>query len=80
MDDQRVEGRPALGGEDRRDRAVVAGVGAEAVDGLGREGDERARAQQPGRGGDAARAVGKPDGVLGAIGVRARLVAPGTPA
>ena len=39
-----LNARPALGGEDARDRAVVAGVAAEAVDGLGREGDQLARA------------------------------------
>ena len=43
---------PALGLEDRRDRALVGGVAAQAVDRLGREGDELAVAQQPRRLGD----------------------------
>ena len=50
--DQRIELRPALGLEDRRDRALVGGVAAQAVDRLGREGDELALAQQPRRLGD----------------------------
>ena len=37
--------RPALGGKDRRHRAAVAGVGAQAVHGLGGKGDEGAAAQ-----------------------------------
>ena len=40
--DQRIERGPALGGIEPRDRLAVAGVGAEPVDGLGREGDEAA--------------------------------------
>jgi len=35
MDDQRVEVRPALGCEDRRDRRFAVGARGEAVDGLG---------------------------------------------
>ena len=50
--DQRIEPRPSLGLEDRRDRALVGGVGAQAIDRLGREGDEVAAAQQPCRLGD----------------------------
>ena len=46
VDDQRVEPRPALGREDRGDRAVVGRERAEAVDGLGRKGDQPARAQR----------------------------------
>ena len=42
VQDQRVEGRAVLGGEDAGDGAVVGRVGAEAVDGFGREGDEAA--------------------------------------
>jgi hypothetical protein len=41
--------RAALGGEDLRHGGIIAGVGAEAIDGLGREGDEAALAQH-GRG------------------------------
>ena len=37
MRDQRIEARPALGGIEPRDRRAVGGVGAEAVDRLGRE-------------------------------------------
>jgi hypothetical protein len=42
MDDQRIEARPALGGEDLGDCFVPRCVGAKPVDGLGREGDELA--------------------------------------
>ena len=42
MGDQRIECRPALGLVEARDGAAVGGVGAEAVDGLGRKGDEPA--------------------------------------
>ena len=52
MRDQRVEARPPLGGVDPGDRARVGRVGAEAVDRLGREGDEAAVAQQARRLGD----------------------------
>ena len=48
MHDQWVEARPALGGEDSGDGALVGRVGAEAVDRLGRERDELAAAQQRG--------------------------------
>jgi hypothetical protein len=46
MDDQRVEARPALGGEDRRGRGIRGGVAAEPVDRLGRKGDEPPGADQ----------------------------------
>jgi len=49
MGDQGIEARPALGLEDGRDRAWVGGVGGEAVDGLGRQNDEPAAAQDLGR-------------------------------
>lgn len=39
MHDERVVGRPALGGVDAPDGGTARGVGAEAVDGLGGEGD-----------------------------------------
>ena len=45
MGDQRIEGRPALGLVEPRDRRGIGGVGAEAVDGLGRERDQPALAQ-----------------------------------
>ncbi len=54
---------PALGREDRRDRAVAAGVGPEAVDGLGREGHQLARVQQRRRRAQAAGAVRQGHGV-----------------
>ena len=40
--DQRIELRPSLGFEDGGDGAFVGGVAAQAVDGLGREGDQPA--------------------------------------
>ena len=43
--DQRVEARPAFGGEDRGDRAIVGGDSAQAIDGLGGKRDQPARAQ-----------------------------------
>ncbi len=46
MCDQRVEARAVLGGEDGGDGAGVGRVGAKAVDGLGRKGDQCARTQQ----------------------------------
>ena len=46
--DHRVVGGPALHGEEARERRRVARVGAEAVDRLGRERDEPARAQDRG--------------------------------
>ena len=63
MHDQRVEGGPALGGEDAGDRALARGVGAEAVDRLGRERHELAGAQEPGGGAHAPVAGGEGDGV-----------------
>ena len=45
MRDQRIEARAALGGIEPRDRRAVGGVGAEAVDRLGRERDQPALAQ-----------------------------------
>jgi hypothetical protein len=51
VDDQRIERRPVLDVEDARDGGVVGGVGAEAVDRLGGEGDDAAGAQlKPRRG------------------------------
>ena len=52
VDDQRVEGRPRLDGEDARHGDGVGRVGAEAVHGLGREGDDLAAADDVGGGGD----------------------------
>ena len=45
MGDQRIEGRPALGLVEAGDRGRIGGVRAEAVNGLGRERDQPARAQ-----------------------------------
>ena len=50
MHDQRIEARPPLGLEDRRHRPRVGGIGAEAVDGLGRKRDEARRAAGAPRG------------------------------
>ena len=53
MGDQRIEGRPALGLVEPGDRRRIGGVGAEAIDGLGRERDQpalgQARARPPPR-------------------------------
>ncbi|WGM37936.1 hypothetical protein AMEJIAPC_00837 [Caulobacter sp. NIBR1757] len=43
MGDQGVEARPALGFEDTGDGQRVGGVGGQAIDRLGREGDELTR-------------------------------------
>ena len=48
MGDERVEPRPILGAVDPGHRLGPRGVGAEAVDGLGREGDETPFEQQRG--------------------------------
>src|SRR5579875_1133121 len=64
MHDQRVEARPLLGGKDPGDGVRVCRIAAQAVDGLGRKGDELPGAQQfggardrlRGRGNDAGRA------------------------
>ena len=59
MGDQRIERGPALGLIEPRDRGGIGGVGAEAVDGLGRERDQPARreaARRRGHGGLARRA------------------------
>ena len=63
MGDERVEAGPALGGVDARHGLGGARIGAEPVDGLGREGDEAPRAQQGGSGGD-------PGGIGGEAGCR----------
>jgi hypothetical protein len=52
VDDQRVEARPALNHKDLGNGAVVGRIRTEPINGLGREGDELARAQQSGSLGD----------------------------
>ena len=52
MGDERVDRGPLLGGVDRGDRGVRGRVRREAVDGLGRHGDETAGAQACRGGGD----------------------------
>ena len=47
--DQRVEMRPSLGFKHGSHRSATARIRAQAIDRLGREGDEFARAQQPRR-------------------------------
>ena len=47
MEDERVDRWPPLGREDSGERVDVRGVRAQAVDGLGGEGDEAAREQDP---------------------------------
>ncbi len=46
MNDQGIESRPSLRGEDLRDRAVIGCIRAQAVNGLSRECDESSGAQQ----------------------------------
>ena len=48
MHDQRIEGGPALGAVEPRDRFRIGGVGAEPVDCLGGERDQAAVAERPG--------------------------------
>ena len=48
MHDQRIEARPALGLIDPRHGAIRCRVGAKAIDGLGRKGDELALAAECG--------------------------------
>ena len=45
MGDQRIEGRPPLGGVEMGDRGRIAGVRPEPVDRLGRERDQAALAK-----------------------------------
>ena len=45
MGDQGIEGRPALGLVKVGDRGRIGGIGAEAIDGLGRERDQPALSQ-----------------------------------
>ena len=52
MHDQGVEQRAALGGENRGHGFAIGGVGAQAIDRLGREGDKPAILQNPGGFGD----------------------------
>ncbi len=49
MGDQRIEARPALGGVEPGDGLAIAGVGAEPIDGLGRERDQPAGGKAGGR-------------------------------
>ena len=63
MHDERVDGRPPLGGKDPRHRAVAPGVGPQPVDGLGRKGDQLTRAQEARRGAEATLAAGQDDGI-----------------
>ena len=46
MHDQRIEARPLLGGEDLGDGGRVERIGAEPIDGLGREGDDIAAGER----------------------------------
>ena len=48
MGDQRIEGRPPLGGVEMGDRGGIGGVRPEPVDRLGRERDQPAGGQSPG--------------------------------
>ena len=46
VDDERIEGRALLGGEDLGDGGRVEGIRGEAIDGFGRQGDDFAIPQQ----------------------------------
>ena len=46
MRDQRIEARPALGLEDLRHSRAVGGIGGEAINGLGRDGDQLTALEQ----------------------------------
>ncbi len=50
MGDQRIEGRTALGGVKPGDGLAIAGIGAEPIDGLGRERDQPASLEAGGGG------------------------------
>ena len=52
MGDQRIEARPALGGIEPGDGLAIAGIGAEPIDGLGRERDQPAGGKAGGGGRD----------------------------
>ena len=75
MGDQRIERRPALGGVDRGDGAVVGRVGGEAVDRLGRHRDEAAGVEARGGFGDRLRIGGREAGLT--LGLRHACVACG---
>jgi len=62
MGDQRIERRAALGGVDRRYRGIRSRQPGEAVDRLGRHGDQPALAQRGGGGGDVFRRGGRDSG------------------
>jgi len=64
MDDERVEGRPALGLVDARDRFAIGRVGGEAVDGLGRHRHDATVGDQPRRRGDRLWSIRQDAGVL----------------
>ncbi len=51
MGDQRIERRPVLGLVDPRDGRGIGGIGAKAIDGLGRERDQPAAGEATRRGG-----------------------------
>ncbi len=59
MGDQRIERGPALGLIKPRNRGWIGGVGAEAVDGLGRERDQPASRENTRRGGHGGLAGGQ---------------------
>ncbi len=59
MGDQRIERGPALGRIEMRDRGGIGGVGAEAIDGLGRERDQPALARTRAASATAASPAGK---------------------
>ena len=59
MGDQRIEGRPALGLVKAGDRGRIGGIGAEAIDGLGRERDQPAFGQDTRRRGHGGLAGGQ---------------------
>ena len=62
VDDQRVGGRTSLELEDARDGGGVLGVGAQTLEGLGREGHQTASAQHTCRSLDVTRSTNDRDG------------------
>ena len=58
MGDQRIKSRPAFGGIEPGDGFAVAGIGAEPIDGLGRERDQPAAGKAGGCGLDGRRISG----------------------
>ena len=59
MDDKRVKAGPPLGGKNTGHSAIVTGIGAQAVDGFGWEGDQPPFGQDRGCGSQSLRGGGQ---------------------